>query len=385
MMEYCGLSRGSRVSWRLRPVAGALRASLSKRPWLALMLISYVSMASAAIDPGPGAQQPGLVKSENIFEQAPFQMAHSSTLVETREGTLLAAWFAGSRDRALDVSLWSSRYDGQQWSPPAEFIRGIEDSGMQRYPCWNPVLFQPKFGPLLLFYKVGPSPEGWWGYITTSDNQGLTWSQPKRLPKDFFGPIRNKPVELPEGLLLCGSSTESAGWRVHMEQMRSPGKDFDRTKPLNSALEISAIQPTILMHALDRIQILCRTKQGRIVESWSEDQGKHWTPFKRTLLPNPNSAIDAVLLRDGRALLVYNHSTDDRGVLNVAISPDGKNWEGALVLENTPGSEFSYPAVIQTRDGLVHVSYSANRQRIKHVVIDPANLRTRDIVDGQWP
>jgi predicted neuraminidase len=342
---------------------------------------SIVSRSAAAAAVAP---QPGLLKSEFIFEQAPFQVAHASTIVETKEGTLLAAWFAGTRERALDVSIWLSRYDAGKWTEPREIVQGFGENGLRRYPCWNPVLFQPKFGPLLLFYKVGPSPEGWWGWITTSDNQGLTWSGSVPLPKDYYGPIRNKPVELPTGLLLCGSSTESAGWRVHMEWMRSPGKDFGRTRPLNSAREFAAIQPTILVHRLDQIQILCRTKQGRIVEAWSDD-GKNWTPLTRTVLPNPNSALDAVMLQDGRALLVYNHSADDRGLLNVAVSGDGRNWEAALVLENTPGNEYSYPAVIQTRDGLVHITYSWKRERIRHVVLDPAQLRSRPMIDGQWP
>lgn len=328
--------------------------------------------------------QPGVVQAQFIFEQAPFRSAHASTLVETRDGTLLAAWAAGSQPRAMDVSIWTARYQNNSWSKPVEVLQGAAAKG-RRYACWNPVLFQPKFGPLLLFYKVGPSPQSWWGLVTTSDNQGLTWSQPKVLPEGYSGPVRNKPVELPEAVLLCGSSTENAGWRVHMEWLRSPGKDFGRTGPLNSAREFGAIQPTILLYRPDRIQILCRTKQGRIVESWSEDRGKRWSPFTRTTLPNPNSAIDSVLLQDGRALLVYNHSTTDRGVLNVAVSRDGKTWEAALVLENTPGKEFSYPAVIQSKDGLVHVTYSCERERIKHVILDPGRLQTRPIIGGEWP
>jgi predicted neuraminidase len=348
------------------------------------LVLAFNLMATQSTTADAPAAQPGLVKSEFIFDQAPFPFAHASTVVETRDGTLLVAWAAGSRNRALDVGIWLSRCDGGKWGPPTQILEGFGENGLRHYPCWNPVLFQPKFGPLLLFYKVGPSPEAWWGLITTSDNQGRSWSTPQPLPKNYYGPIRNKPVELPEAVLLCGSSTEDAGWRVHMEWMRSPGKDYGRTKPLNSAREVMAIQPTILVYRPDQIQILCRTKQGSVVEAWSND-GKSWTPLTRTLLPNPNSALDAVMLQDGRALLVYNHSADDRGVLNVALSQDGRNWEAALVLENTPGDEYSYPAVIQTKDGLVHITYSWKRERIKHVVVDPAALRPRPILDGRWP
>jgi predicted neuraminidase len=101
-------------------------------------------------------------------------------------------------------------------------------------------------------------------------------------------------------------------------------------------------------------------------------------------LPNPNSGTDAVTLRDGRHLLVYNHTAKGRSPLNVAVSTDGDTWQAALVLENEPG-EYSYPAVIQTADGLVHAVYTWKRQRIKHVVIDPAKLQLRPIEGGVWP
>jgi predicted neuraminidase len=92
-----------------------------------------------------------------------------------------------------------------------------------------------------------------------------------------------------------------------------------------------------------------------------------------TALPNPNSGIDAITLADGRHLLVYNHSSQNkvRTPLNVAISTDGKNWIQILTLEDEPGAQFSYPAVIQSSDGMVHITYTWKRFRIKHVVLDP--------------
>ena len=78
--------------------------------------------------------------------------------------------------------------------------------------------------------------------------------------------------------------------------------------------------------------------------------------------------------------MVYNHVAGTPGQwggkrtpLNVAWSADGKSWNPWLVLENTPG-EFSYPAIIQSRDGLVHITYTWNRKKIKHVVVDPQSL-----------
>lgn len=331
----------------------------------------------------PLSQQAALLKTEFIFEQASFRSSHASTIVETRDG-LMAAWFGGSQEGALDVSIWLSRHDGKEWSAPIEVANGYNEENRIRYACWNPVLFQAKTGPLLLFYKVGPNPETWWGMLKTSENNGRTWSIAKRLPNGIYGPIRNKPVELADNVLLIGSSTEDAGWRVHMERTRSFGQQWSRTDPLNGAMEYGAIQPTILWHPSGKLQALCRTKQRKITECWSADGGFTWTRMMATDLPNPNSGIDAVMLRDGRALLVYNHSAEDRSTLNVAISTDGKKWHAALVLENQPDGEFSYPAVIQTSDGSVHVTYTWKRERIKHTVLDPFKLNLREIVEGQW-
>src|SRR5262249_44778072 len=161
----------------------------------------------------------------------------------------------------------TARYNGKSWSSPVKVADGIQAHGRTRFPCWNPVLFQPSKGPLLLFYKVGPSPEGWWGMLMTSTDQGENWSKPVRLPEGFVGPVRNKPVELPDGSLLCGSSSENAGWRVHMERAFNLGERWEKTDTLNNTNEFGAIQPTILVHDWNNIQILCRTKQGTIVES----------------------------------------------------------------------------------------------------------------------
>jgi alpha-L-rhamnosidase len=159
---------------------------------------------------------------------------------------------------------------------------------------------------------------------------------------------------------------------------------WKRTGSLNDPAEFGAIQPTILKWGDGRVQILCRSRQGRLTESWMGDTWTEWSPMRATALPNPSSGADAVMLRSGRALLVYNHTTRGRHFLNLAASDDGQTWKAALVLENQPG-EYSYPAIIQTSEGRVHVTYTWRRQRIKHVVIDPDRLRLHDMVDGRWP
>ena len=324
----------------------------------------------------------GIVAAEFIYEQAPFPSCHASTIAETKSG-LVAAWFGGTQERNPDVGIWVSRRERRGWSKLVEVANGIQVDG-RRYPCWNPVLFQPVNGPLLLFYKVGPSPSEWWGMLTRSTDEGVTWAKPTRLADGILGPIKNKPIQLRDGSILCGSSIEDDGWRVHMERTSDLGLTWQKTESLNDRTQFGAIQPAILVHRAAAIQILCRSQQGKITESWSTDVGKTWSTMKAISLPNPNAGIDAVMLKDGRGLLVYNHTQRGRSPLNVAVSSDGKLWSAALVLEDQPG-EYSYPAVIQTTDGLVHITYTWKRQRIRHVVIDPAKLRSRPIIDGRWP
>jgi alpha-L-rhamnosidase len=338
--------------------------------------------------------QTAIIKSEFIFETAPFPSCHASTIVETKSG-LVAAWFGGTAERNPDVCIYVARHGhvNGQWTPPMKVADGV-GFATNRFPCWNPVLFQPTNGPLLLFYKVGPAPAAWWGMLTTSADEGKTWSKPRRLPEGILGPIKNKPVQLPDGAILCGSSTEgSGGWRVHFERTRDFGISWTATPPVNDGKEIGAIQPSILFHAKGRLQALGRTRNDKMFQVWSDDYGLSWAKMSLLDLPNPNSGTDAVTLRDGRQLLVYNHNirtgskNKGRSPLNVAISDDGIDWSAALVLEDAPNAPdgFAYPAVIQTSDGLVHITYTWERRHVKHVVIDPAKLDLRPIINGEWP
>jgi predicted neuraminidase len=219
---------------------------------------------SAALQPSADA----ILHEEFIFEQAPFASCHASTIAEVKGGVLVAAWFGGTRERNPDVGIWVARRDNLGWSKPVEVANGLEPGG-GRYPCWNPVLFQPTRGPLMLFYKVGPSPSEWWGMLMTSTDGGATWSKPARLPAGILGPIKNKPVQLKDGSLVCGSSTEHAGWRVHIERTTDLGGKWQKTESLNDPKQFGAIQPPILVYHSGAIQILCRSRQRRITERCS--------------------------------------------------------------------------------------------------------------------
>ena len=326
---------------------------------------------------------PGVLSSEFIYEQAPTPECHASTLAETKGG-LVAAWFGGTREKNKDVGIWFARRSQDGWSQPVEVANGIQDE-KTRHPCWNPVLFQFEAGPLVLFYKVGPSPDTWWGMRMESSDEGKTWSQPTRLPGDIAGPIKNKPVMLSDGRLLCGSSTEDQGWRVHMEWTSDTGKTWERTEVLCDGKTIGAIQPTILRQGTKLI-ILCRPRiPGHVLQAESKDDGRTWSPLVPAGLPNPGSGIDGVTLSSGRHLLVYNHTILGRSPINLAASDDGQTWQAAVLLESELGKEFSYPAILQTSDGLVHISYTWKRKKVRHFVVDPAKLVLRPFADGKWP
>jgi predicted neuraminidase len=332
----------------------------------------------------------GITVDEFIYNVAPYPQCHASTIAETPKG-LVAAWFGGTAERNPDVGIWVSRYENKKWTTSVEVANGVQNDTL-RYPTWNPVLYQIPGGKLMLFYKVGPSPSTWWGMMTTSADNGITWEKPHSLPEGFIGPVKDKPVLLKNGTLLCPSSTEGDGWHVHFEYTNDFGKTWEKSRPINDVKVVSVIQPAILTYPDGSLQILCRSQSRAVIESRSHDNGITWSEMKPIELPNNNSGIDAVTLADGRQLIVYNHVLPPDGQvkgartpLNVAISNDGKTWYAALILEDSPISQYSYPSVIQTSDGMVHFVYTWRRERIKHVVADPSKFVLKKIENGQWP
>jgi predicted neuraminidase len=353
-----------------------------KNTIISFCLMVGMHLISFASEPYQGDKC--IIKSEFIYQKGDvsFPSCHASTIIEKHNG-LIAAWFGGTEERKPDVGIWLSHYTGGRWTKPVEVANGVQHKS-KRYPCWNPVLFNAG-SEILLFFKTGSSPSKWWGELMTSNDEGQTWSHPVRLPEDIYGPIKNKPILIKNNVLLCPSSTEDEGWRVHMEFTPDNGLTWERTPALNDR-KTGVIQPTILQHRNGRLQMLCRSTVSYIMSSYSDDNGHTWSELTSTGLPNPNSGIDAVTLNDGRFLLVYNHIFKGRNILNIAVSDDGIEWKAAALAENEPGgSEFSYPAVMQTSDGLVHITYTWNRELIKHLVIDPGLIEARPIVNGAWP
>jgi predicted neuraminidase len=356
--------------------------------WLGAVAVGLGTLSVAAMQRQAAAApavRDGAVKVAGfINDGAPYPECHASTIVEVSPGRLVAAWFGGTREGAPDVSIWVARHDGTRWLPATKVADGRQEDGT-RHPTWNPVLFKAAAGPLFLFYKVGPSPSQWWGLFKTSTDGGATWSEAQRLAAPLLGPIKNKPVVLADGTWLSASSTEGTptGWRAHFEASRDGGKTWQFIGPIDKGPQsLEAIQGSVLFLGGDRLLALLRTRNGVLAATRSADNGRTWSPLAPSGLPNPNSGTDALTLRDGRHLLVFNNSRPAAGrtsgpryPLNVALSGDGERWDVVLTIESEPRPHgYAYPAVIQAADGLVHITYTWNRQRIKHVVIDPAAL-----------
>ena len=308
----------------------------------------------------------GVLVSEFIYDEAPFPQCHASTIVKTDKG-LLASWFGGTYERHPDVSIYISECLNGIWSSPTLVADGVINDTL-RYPCWNPVLFKRENNDLVLYYKVGPSPSEWWGLYKISTDNGKTWSESIHIPDQLLGPIKNKPCRLPNGSILYPTSYETEKeWGIYTETSDRELKDWNKTPIDNNGF--NAIQPTILFHDSGMIQMLCRSKEKKIVETWSSDLGKTWTPVEATSLPNNNSGIDAITLHNGLFLLVCNPLEQGRNKLSVLVSSDGKSWKDLIVLEDHAEGEFSYPAIIED-EGKVHITYTYNRIKIRYVLLE---------------
>ena len=334
----------------------------------------------------PAATDGFIQQREFVYAEAPFRSAHASTIVETPSRKLMTAWFGGTAEGNPDVRIWlSGKRSGQPWSPP---IPMTDTLGI---PAWNPVLFQDG-ARTWLFFKVGPSPREWVGAYRTSEDEGLTWSPVIYLPAGLSGPVRTKPIKLSDGTWLAGTSVEAGyrldtpavapykSWAGWVERSTDRGVTWTKYGPITVAGEpFGVIQPALWETASGEVRMLMRSTEriGRLVASSSRDGGLTWDSGRPTLLPNPNSGIDVVRMKDGRLVLIYNHLLHGRDSLHLAVSTDeGDTWSPPLLLEGGQG-EFSYPAVIQSADGLLHITYTWRRTHIRHLVVDPLSLLLR--------
>ncbi|NIG55959.1 exo-alpha-sialidase [Chitinophaga sp. Cy-1792] len=334
-----------------------------------LLLLLSCSLGTAT------AQSFTKVSAALLYDPPPFNNCHASTLIETNNHKLLVACFGGSHEGANDVDIWAGEINAAGKVIPLAVANGIQHDTL-RYPCWNPVLYKTRKNELVLFYKVGPNPREWWGMMQRSADNGQSWSAAERLPENILGPIKNKAVLLKNGTVLCPGSIEEAGghWKAFIEKTDESFRKWTLI-PIDTGSRLDVIQPSVLTYKNNRLQVLCRSKQGNVVQSWSADDGNTWSPLTKTMLLNPNSGTDAVTLRNGLQLIVYNPDVpgkdwfNGRAKLRVACSVDGTQWKDVVTLEDGTTEEFSYPAIIQTNDGLIHITYTYDRKNVKHVVL----------------
>lgn len=355
---------------------------------------------------------------------------HAASLVELGDGRVRAFWFAGSREGAQDVEIRSAVFDpGKDAWGPEQSIANREDTqhSLLRYvkKLGNPVALRAPDGKLWLFY-VTVSLGGWAGSsitaITSSDD-GATWSPARRLITSPFINIstlvKGTPFLYSDGTMGLPVYHEFIGKFGELLRIDASGEVIDKQR-LGSGR--SALQPVMLIKNPQQALVLMRrsgSSPKRVIATGTTDAGKHWSLPAKTALANPDAAISGVVLPDGRILVVLNDIEDGRDALSLVISADGgATWKKVYQLEDQRGQpkdparylqiaaglakasdagiadslayaksaqrnkceaqgcdfEFSYPYVIQARNGDFHLVYTWNRSFIKHVEFTTAWL-----------
>ena len=321
-----------------------------------------------------------------IEEDRDFDSAHASTLIELKDGGILAAWFGGSWEKGSDVAIWIARRQNDQWERP----RKIVDE--RTVAMWNPVLFRKQDGTILLFYKVGATIQQWKTWYVESKDEGVIFTKPQELVVGDIGgrgPVKNKPIRLQDGTILAPASLEGETWDAFIDISKDDCKTWEKSElvPLRrSCFDIQmvdrpynkhycygkgVIQPTLWQDKTGDVHMFLRSTSSRIFRSDSKDGGRTWCTAYDTGLPNNNSGFDLVKLPDGKLVMAYNprenlpnYYKGPRTPLVLSYSEDnGKTFKELKVLEDGPGG-FAYPSIICNDNNKIFVTYTWKRERI---------------------
>lgn len=326
--------------------------------------------------------------------------AHSCSTTILPNGDAMAVWFGGTREGAADVAIFTARYDGRlgEWSAPARVVDRVTaraELGRPVRKVGNAVIFADQAGTVWLMY-VTVTVGGWSGStlnVKTSRDAGRTWSGSERLTLNSFfnlsSLVRNKPVFADDGRIGLPIYHEMATTYAQMLWL-TPGANGRLADYAVRSLvgTKGVIQPTVVPGSGGRAIMVLRDHgpRRRLHSAHSMDNGWTWTTPVGGTLPNPDAATDALRLRDGRLLLVYNHATSGRENLRLAVSADeGRSWIPGPMIEDETGREFSYPCLSEDGHGRIHLTYTWRRQRIKHVEFNGAWLRQALMAEAGKP
>ena len=339
---------------------------------------------------GPASPAP-LFKSE-LLPNASAPSVHSATATELADGRLRAFWYGGTREGAPDVAIYTSVYspkDGSWSAERAVMTRELAQRQLHRSirKLGNPVAGRDRGGRLCLFF-VSVSVGGWAGSainLTTSEDEGETWSPPRRLiTSPFFNLstlVKGPLVRLADGTVALPVYHEMIGKFGELLRLDSEARVIGKTR---LSWGTSSLQPVVVPRSATEAVAFMRyagAPPGRVLVTRTRDGGAHWSAPEKTALPNPNSAVGSILLAGGPLVLAFNNAESDRESLSLAVSNDfGGSWrvvrdlEGGSVSPRAPVPEYSYPWLMQSRSGDVHVLYTWGRSRIKHVMFNRAWL-----------
>jgi predicted neuraminidase len=334
----------------------------------------------------PSAATPSVLPAEFAVEKLPVvaATAHSSSLTELPDGRLAAAWFAGSREGASDVNIWFAIRDAKGWNAPRVVASPADTAaatGAVVRALGNPVLYTQAKRLHLWYVSVA---FGGWSVSSinhkTSDDGGETWSPAEKLVTtpflDISTLVRAPPVALADGGLGLPVYQEFVTKRAEWLRLSPQGRILGKTRMPSPR---PGLQPAVA--ALDEHNALALLRDadqraGRVMVDVSADGGANWRASVSLDIGNFDSSVALLRLASGRLLLAANPE-NGRHLLQLFLSDDdGKTWQAARIVESDPAgkAEYSYPALLQTSDGRIHLAYTYRREAISHAVFSEAWL-----------